>query len=226
MGGYSSKPCHRRKILVLRKPVVYQKMAEDVSWTETPARLESVMVNSMCTVTLGVRIDRSNFMPPVVNVEEFARVHDFLNSDDFSEALVRVFHNFQNVSIAMKTHDSQGEWDLDLTAQLVLPEGHQSLEYIDRKLQELASHADIIVPGTSTRIMLLAGKKSLFASGLICDNEERTVETPVVVTPMESGHWDDMQAQLQVWEAEQRESDTRLFEKLDDVDEREKLAAF
>jgi hypothetical protein len=224
MGGNSSKSCNRRKIVILRKPKVYQKPAESNSWSEANTQnLESVLVQSLCTITLGVRIDKSNFSVPVLNAEEYGMIHDFLSSDKFTEALIQVFHNFQNVSVSMRTHEN-AEWDIDLTAQLVLSESHQSLQYIDQKLQDLALNASIDVIGTNIKILLLSGtnKKTLFATGLICDSSDKTsISVPREESRYSSDHFEKMELQLQEWKREQEHADARLFASLNNVDKNE-----
>ncbi len=224
MGGNSSRPCHKRKIIILRKPKVFQKSTHSNSWLETHTNdLESVLVESLCTITLGVRIDRSNFSTPVINAEEYGIIHNFLSSDQFTKALIQVFHNFQNVSVSMKTHEN-AEWDIDLTAQLVLSESHQSLQYIDQKLQDLALNASIDVIGTNIKILLLSGtnKKTLFATGLICDSHDKSTKHIVQEEPKYSSeHFEKMELQLQEWKREQEEADSRLFANLQIADKNE-----
>jgi hypothetical protein len=200
---------------------MYQKPQNSNTWS--PANLESVLVQSLCTITLGVRIDKSNFSSPVINAEEYGIIHNFLSSDKFTEALMQVFHDFQNVSVSMKTHEN-AEWDIDLTAQLVLSEPHQSLQYIDQKLQDLALNSSIDVIGTNIKILLLSGtnKKTLFASGLICDSNDKSTNFVSHEQPKYSSeHFEKMELQLQEWKREQEHADARLFSSLKIADENE-----
>ena len=226
MGSSSSSPktiTIKKKVLgnIRHNPVVYLK--SDAEWIPAAQQLESILVQQMCTITMEVEINESNFYSqtsgyhlPVEFFQspDFKVAHAYLASNHFLEALKHVFHTFENVNVNVVAH-SDLQWNMSLSGQLTLNEKSQSLSLIDAKIQEIAAKSFINIPETNVQIRLLTGngRKSLYASGLICESVSSTVSRSEA-NLYDDAKWQKMENQLQQWKKEQTEQDEDLRARL------------
>lgn len=186
---------------------VFQRVDMDEQWQPTAQSLEQILVQTTCTVSLDVNIDKSNLFHndlPILQIDEV--VHAYLGSVMFLDHLKHLFKGFQNVNVNVVSHENEN-WYVSLTADLILPQSEQSLVMIDDKLQEIARSAVWHIPETHVQIRLFdgLGKKSLHASGLMCQSAN-------------TEQWRVMDDQLEQWKREQMMRDADLQARLQMVD--------